>query len=297
MNNKKEISRRERILLSAYIDGQLSGRDREKVEKLLRASSVNRSWMENLRRTKALIGMLPVRRVPRNFTISMEEVKQPSIPSFLSVLRYATVAAALLLVIVLGIDFLPGVFHVLETTVARDAQPEMLAAELIEMEDGEPTNIIFWGGPPMVGGFGKGGGGGDRSVPRPPQFYGNRDGGVEGVIPEVVMPEDVVPLEEAVPSLGKIEEATPLEDLEEKGAAEPAEEEALEKAVEGANAGPILGLPPADQRGKIQPTRGFERSLTRPQGQLPFRTAEIVLAALLALLGIPAWLLSRRKWK
>ena len=65
MNNKKELSRRERILLSAYIDGQLSGRDKEKVERLLRDSSAHRAWMEDLRRTKAVIGMLPVRRVRR----------------------------------------------------------------------------------------------------------------------------------------------------------------------------------------------------------------------------------------
>ena len=296
------------MLLSAYIDGQLSGRDQEKVEQLLKASTVHREAVEDLRRTKKVLGMLPARRVPRNFTISAEAVRQPSIPSFFSVLRYASIAAGLLLVVVLGIDFLPVFFLRSEASLAREAQPEMLVAEMPVSGEDEMPDIIFWGGPPLVGGFGMGGGGGDGGVPVGPQFYGIGGGAPEGAVPQVAIPEADIPLEEALPPLGEIEEAVPLEDLEEGSAADPApesaEEEALEKAVpaeQGAagivDSGPILGLRPSDQRGQISPALGFEPELAQPRAPFPFRTAEIVLAALLAVLGIPAWLLSRRKRK
>jgi anti-sigma factor RsiW len=58
--------------LSAYLDGQLTPKERSRLEKKLQASADLRAAMEEMRRTRAVLRSQPRLRAPRNFTLTPE---------------------------------------------------------------------------------------------------------------------------------------------------------------------------------------------------------------------------------
>ncbi len=107
-------------LLSAYIDGQVTAAERQRVEQALAADAQIRERYETLRMTVNLMQNTPPMRVPRTFVLSeaqvlaaggrVKGVEQPGFwerlfPRFMPL---ATAAVALLLVALLSVDFLPG---------------------------------------------------------------------------------------------------------------------------------------------------------------------------------------------
>jgi len=85
--------------LSAYLDGKLSQADSTRLEARLKSDPNLRAIMDDLSQTRALLRKLPSRRAPRNFTLTpkMAGVKPP-LPRVYPVLRFATIAASVLLV-------------------------------------------------------------------------------------------------------------------------------------------------------------------------------------------------------
>jgi len=91
--------------LSAYIDGQLASKDRQKLEAKLQAREDLRLALEQLRRTRAIVqARLPV-RAPRNFTLTPAMVgvrqtkRQPG--TLFGGLRLASALSTLMLLFVL----------------------------------------------------------------------------------------------------------------------------------------------------------------------------------------------------
>lgn len=300
MSSQEKSQSREWLLLSAYVDGQLSERETRKVEELLQRNLAIRDALERLQRIKSLLKNLPSRPVPRNFIVSPHPIRKSFIPSLAGVLRYSSAAAGLLLLIVLALDFMPGLRPEISAKGFEVEQPEMLAAEAREPDGGEPPAIIFWGsGPPAMGVYGKGGGGGDGYGSAAGESYGIGGGDEQGFAPPALLPEtqvhppDAVPEETTSQEKPANEETLPKADEEDLTVEKPPLLEAA-KPESGFGESPILGVRPEDEQGTIQSIQELPRRSFPLETELPLRFLEIILGVLVVVTAVPAWLLMKR---
>lgn len=93
----KTSSWRDVELLSAYLDGQLSPRQKARLEARLKQDAALRQTLAGLRQTRALLRRMPPRRVPRAFTLTaaMAGVRPPT-PRPALALRWAAATALVL---------------------------------------------------------------------------------------------------------------------------------------------------------------------------------------------------------
>jgi anti-sigma factor RsiW len=89
--------------LSAYIDGQISARERTRLEIRLQSDQALTSALNELRQTRAILKRLPRRRAARNFTLTpgMAGIRPP-VPRLVPVFSWASAAAILLFIVTLG---------------------------------------------------------------------------------------------------------------------------------------------------------------------------------------------------
>ena len=103
------LSNRDWEALSAYLDGELSTRDRARLEAKLELSSEMRAAMEDLRRTRMMLRSQSPIRAPRNFTLSPQMAgihpEKGSAFRLFPVIRLTSALAALLFVFVVLGDF------------------------------------------------------------------------------------------------------------------------------------------------------------------------------------------------
>lgn len=136
------ISNRDWEALSAYLDGQLSLKERDRLEARLKASADLQDALEQLRRTRSVLRSLPPVRAPRNFTLTPQMVRARAAPSpAYPIFRFASALAAVLLVLVLLGDFLTprmmasaptsAALLVQATTVVKGAASEPSAAATV----------------------------------------------------------------------------------------------------------------------------------------------------------------------
>ena len=145
-------------LLSAYIDGQVTAAERQRVEQALATDAHIREQYETLRMTVTLMQKTPPMPVPRAFVLSeaqvlaaggkVKGVEQPGLwerlfPRFMPL---ATAAVALLLVALLSVDFLPGLggmgapqpamqeMEIAAAPAPDQAAPREMPAESLEAE-------------------------------------------------------------------------------------------------------------------------------------------------------------------
>ena len=153
--------------LSNYLDRQLSEQEILVFEKRLVNEPDLQQALQEMQQTRFLLQNAKKMPVPRNFTLtpemaaSLRPAKKPLIPFF----SFASAIAAIFLIVVLLIDFLPGMLR--GGMMAKSAEPnEMLAMEAAPMaadqslESSDAPMIIEWGapGPKIEGGVGGGGG-------------------------------------------------------------------------------------------------------------------------------------------
>ena len=272
--------------LSAYLDDALTAQNREKLEVRLANEPELREKLRNLRRTKIILGSLPRQQAPRNFVLTPEMVKvrQPEKQPFAATLRMASALAAILLVVMFGVDLL----------VRRGLPSGQLASEAEMMEaarasdEADAVPLIQWGPP---GAEGKGGAVGDGA------HYGM--GGESFIAEEPMLEMEALPPAEEFPVEIPAEEPeevlpeaelAPLDNIEE-------EERILgieEQDVEGKDL--ILGLNP-EQAGEIvsssKPVRGVDEHPL--PWQTTFRWVQIALAGVAVGGGLILLVLRRRK--
>jgi hypothetical protein len=130
-----KISNREWEALSAYLDGQLSSRDRTRLEESLKERAELRAALDELRRTHLVLRSQAGMRAPRNFILTPEMAgikrARPALSPLFPVMRFATVLAAAIFVLVLAGDFLtrgqePALFQVASRSSVVN-QPMMAA--------------------------------------------------------------------------------------------------------------------------------------------------------------------------
>ena len=154
--------------LSAYIDNQLSPREKAALEKRLAKNPDLQKALEELRQTKSLLHKLPNIRVPHNFTLSPEMVaaQKPAMGQLFPIFSLSSALATVLLVV--SIVFQWGIGVSPRNMQAKMESADMITAyEMAAEEEAAPPAIILWGeqdySPQIANG--KGGGGGDEPAP------------------------------------------------------------------------------------------------------------------------------------
>jgi hypothetical protein len=137
------MKQRDIELLSSYLDGQLGSTDSARLEARLRTDPELRSVLQDLRGARSLLRQLPMRKAPRNFTLTPKMVgKNPPLPRSYPVFKFSATLATILLFFTLGLNILgpqlaaqPAVFGMggggapdaLESTLATES-PAIAAA-------------------------------------------------------------------------------------------------------------------------------------------------------------------------
>lgn len=226
-NERRRIN--ELNTLSAYLDNALDKKEAEELKARLEKEPELREKLKNLRRTKILLSRLDRVHAPRNYTLTPDMVKvrgRKNKPLF-TTLRLASSFAAILLVVLFGVQFvLQGGIE--PPRMQSDAP--MLEAARVE-DESTPEPLILWAEPGTGGAAAEG--------------YG---GGGEGMVEQPFIPEEPVGEEEAPAEQPPMpEEQTEMESLP--------PDETFE------DASPILGINP-EQSGKV-----LDRSGPVPQEQ------------------------------
>ena len=100
------MNQRDLELLSSYLDGQLKPSDSARLEARLGSDPDLRSVLDDLRAARGLLRQLPMRKAPRNFTLTPKMVgKNPPLPRSYPAFRFVTALASLMLFFTLGLNF------------------------------------------------------------------------------------------------------------------------------------------------------------------------------------------------
>lgn len=286
MKNERQRAR-ELASLSAYLDGELSPADRQALESRLQHEPELGVQLEQLRRIKLMVGYLPRLHAPRNYTLTPEmvTVRKNKAQPFAATLRLASAMAAILLVVLFGVEFL---FTSGPLASTRMASAPMMEAAIV-MEDVGPAPLITWGQPGMGGAEG----------------YIDGRGGDGPVMMEAPVMIESMPVELEV----GVGEEMPLEDAPEL-MLEPEPEfmleaeilppgevdvETLESLPEGEKRLPILGIN-SDQGGEVilrsGDTLGIQ--IAQPAWRVVLRVLQIALGVIVVGGGLTWWLLRRR---
>ena len=101
------MKQRDIELLSSYLDGQLSSADSARLEARLRTDPEMRSVLQDLRGARSLLRQLPMRKAPRNFTLTPKMVgKNPPLPRSYPVFKFSATLATILLFFTMGLNVL-----------------------------------------------------------------------------------------------------------------------------------------------------------------------------------------------
>jgi hypothetical protein len=267
---KTQISSTDWEILSAYLDGQLSLREQTRLTQRLEAQPELKRALEDLRQTRIILRSAPHRRAPRSFKLTPQMVPQRRKSWFALVpsLGLTSAFSTLMLIFSLALRLLPG-FSVAQPMASAPAAAlfatspaSSRAMDSQSQATGVP--LIVWG---PASGMGGGAGGGSGEAP----------GIGGGPQTETLEPQPQSPPQVALEPQKMAQ--TPAPDV--AGTAPP---------IQGA--GPILGIRPPEEQGKISITEsGSPQSPQLPQDSLQAPSSANALPDLLGvqvLLGLLA---------
>ena len=275
-------------LLSDFLDGQLSSDEQKRLEHRLQTQTELQNALTELRHTRAVLRKANRRRVPHNFTLTPEMVRQPSIwAGLFPVLRLSSALATLLVILTFALRWMPLGAQAPAAVPAFSAVEERAAANAVATET---PAIILWG----QGAVGKGGGGGGGGgVGGGPTTASTSETSAEAPLAEMAEAT-------AEPTLPAALEAVPAP-LATAGLAATAQPQASE-AEPAADSDFILGLPAPGEEGKIleQPASIVTAVPTQPvkspapAAGIDLTAVQIALAAVAVITGVAAFYLQRR---
>jgi len=133
-------SPRELEQLSAYLDGQLSARERARLESRLWQDPALRNALDELDRTRQALRSLPRLRAPRNFTLTPQMVGQRRVaPRLYPAFGFVSALAMLLLLGILIFDLLGNTPASGGQIVALQASTETAAAVAAQQDQSADT--------------------------------------------------------------------------------------------------------------------------------------------------------------
>jgi hypothetical protein len=268
-----QISPKDWQLLSEYLDGQLSPRDRSKLELRINSRPELRDGLEELRRLRSVLRSVPRRKVPHNFTLTRAMVEKPAASrwtSWIPALSFSSALATFLLIISL-LTRMPG--GVPATMVSPESEAErvmMVEPEAAVMHDAqEAPPIIVWEAP----GFGGMGGGNEGHMA---EGRGGMDAPEMGLM---ALPEEEFYVDEGMPPGEEYADEQPAEEPVEApsvAAAPPVEEPSASTASDAlidenieplVGTGPILGVAPVEEQGGMNLKSAAPESIMVQQDQ------------------------------
>jgi hypothetical protein len=159
----KNLTQKDYILISAYLDGELSVTQKADVEKRLQTNGNFKHAIEELAYTKRVLAALPRVRAPRNFTLSPERVKKTSkIQRFQPVWGRVSAFSTLIFLVIFASSRLAPVVSPMSAAapaMATEAADTAFSAEKVANGVTPTPMIILWN-PPRAYGMGGDGGGG-----------------------------------------------------------------------------------------------------------------------------------------
>jgi hypothetical protein len=247
-------------LISAYMDGRCTPREKVLVESLLKTNPAFKQALIEFKRSKRMLAAIPVVKAPRDFTLSPRQV--PHKPKrFLPyrVLNYGALTAVILCAVLFAGNYLlPNTYA---ASAASEAAPMLAAVSEDTASAATDIPMITWG---YSGGMG---GGGAEGEP-----YGKGGG----------MPSDSTTLSTEAP----LPEST----------AEPMLQQAATEEPTTDTSNLILGLPESESQGQILTPEAFP--LTRevePRTPISWMVIGGIGLAILALgLALAAWFVKKR---
>jgi len=265
----KKITAKDIELLSSYLDHQLTSHKEKQVQARLSQDIQFKQALSGLRRTKLVLSALPEKPVPHNFSIPNKVNKSRfNFYSYFRVFRFTSVAATFGLIVLVLMDFLgPSLGSVVPSSKQAVLTPA--AASDVETMAAQPM-VITWATPPPDG---EGRGGGEANLAP--------DLALQGTPSSLTAPMPMASAKEA-PQV----ESTVSPEVK----AEPSAEE---KTTPITGSGPILGIPPSNERG-AQPTVLPAQLKNGPKLQNSRRGLEIGLLILTLLSALLAFLFHRR---
>lgn len=290
MKKHTQLSSRELKLLSAYLDDELSKKDQKRVERLLSDHPAASPLLKKLWQVKSALKLLPIHKVPGNFTITAEEVSRSQIPALAGVLRFASAVSAVLLAIVLAFDFIfPYRLAASEKGLSRSGAETTFEEKIVTSAE-EEVPIITWqpAAPPAGDGYGIGGG--DSGT-------GNLDLQNEMPIPDILIaPSDDQTGE--IPSVAQEETTAEKEQLPQVVEEEPQADGEIysqESKSPEDESGTILGIRPSESQGTIESFDEISEPVAEVPEMISTRLMEIVLAGLTITTALLAGFLCKRK--
>ena len=209
MNELGNLKSSDLKLLSAYMDGECSKRQAERIESRLRVEPELRQALEELRTTAAMLRSLPEVKPPRSFALTPEMVgfrkKQPY-----PVLRLATALATIAFVALVGLDALSSGLVPMVGSYAPDQ-------EVVQVEQPAMEPEMALAPPEDVG---------ERNAQVEPEVEMEAPMGGGG-LPEPTAPLPAAPSEGVEPTEGFFDQAgtegdtTPKEPIKRKSVDEP----------------------------------------------------------------------------
>jgi hypothetical protein len=279
VTDKLHLTEKEVQLLSAYLDGEVSEKERAAASVLLASHPSASRFLDDLRNLKSLLHTLPQRPLPRRYTLTRQEALAASPGWMVRGLRLLSGVSAAALAVILTLDLLgPFTASPPEAMLKGAPMEEMAASEMMAApstaDTAGPVVIFQMGARGMGGGGGEGGGGGS------PQ-------GEPQVQPGVILPDISIRMGEPLPQVGVMaEDALEME----TDAAQPKQDD---------DTGPILGVRPYDQRGQIITDGVVPGTLQHatPEQEIRFSTFRILEIAffLLSIFSVLAALLIQRR--
>ncbi len=288
------INSKDWLLLSAYVDGQLTPGERAKLEKQLNERQDLQEELRSLKRMRALLRRLPPKPVPHNFTLTTLMARQAQRRSWwLPVLSFSSLTATLLLVASFLIKLPSAAMPAMMAPIPMAAAEADRAYEsAVEAE--QPPIIILWGRPEALYSFNGMGGGDGLPIGGAPQ-------------PALDASREAVPLTEPelemVPPPAEKEADSPQEPVEMIPDEEPPPEIAMPAATATAlppeeplsGSGPILGVRPASERGEMTLRQPLPIMVVEAEEMPANRLSllQVALAAFALISGLTAFML----WK
>jgi hypothetical protein len=258
------LTQKDCLLISAYLDGRLNAAENTTLESRLNSDADFKSAFQEIQYTRRLLRLLPLKRAPRNFSLSAQYAKKRSIKWGLNrFFSFASAASAVALTMIFAWSNL----FVLQAKMAAPAPmmaavPEAAmdnAASFAEETTSNTPMIITWGQPP-----GRGGGGGSDAT-----SLATGMGGYGGGAPDVAQEKLATTLTTESPMLSS------------------------DSAVTADPSTLILGLPEPGTEGEIIQTSGVEYVPLKPR--LPASTLWMIgLGAGTLLFALLAVFLRRR---
>jgi hypothetical protein len=139
--------------LSAYLDGELTSRQRMALEARLRTQAALRAELEQLQKTRSMLRSLPRLRAPHNFTLSPQTARvstQTRLPALFGAVSALSSALLIFLVIAGLLVGIPGQ----PASQAEDSQVMMLEETVVVEQEGELPMAQEMAAPtePLLGG-------------------------------------------------------------------------------------------------------------------------------------------------